>query len=44
MVLMHGNELNQDLIRILVAEEKQIVHLAEIHKIPENPQAEQSPR
>ena len=37
VVLMHGNELNQDLIRILVAEEKQIVHLAEIHKIPENP-------
>ena len=32
---MHGNELNQDLVRILIAEKKQIVHLTEIHKIPE---------
>ena len=32
---IHGNELNQDLVRILIAQKKQIVTIVEVHKIPE---------
>ena len=32
---IHGNELNQDLVRILIAEKKQMVTIVEVHKLPE---------